>query len=599
MRNAGISDVSHPTSLHYRAARRNRIEQAQEPHNARTALSTKSTQIPQTSRGRTVAVTQRRGTPDVPWEGKTVRTAIWKEPVDGPRMVRRINIDGDDQADRAAHGGEHRAVFVYQIESYRYWEQQLQRDDFVYGQFGENFTVEGLADDRGLHRRPLPDRRCDLRGHAAARDLLSRRHPVGRAPDAVAARRPSQAGFYFRVIQEGEVQAGDEIRRAADGTRGADRRRCRRAAVPPEPLTAYAGAGAADPGAEQGLAGLVPRAARAGRAACRRSSGDRLGGLRAADRHRGATREQHDHVLRPAPTPARTRRLERRRPIPHASAATRRARPRVRCAHATRCRRSRPTTDTGSASSSSRAAWAAGSCNEHVKPGDTIDAAAPRGDFVLRDNDDPVALISAGVGATPVLAMLRTLAKRHDARQVWWIHGARNGAGARLQAGGRRTARRTAQRPSDHRLQPSRPRRRARRHLRPGGPDHDRDDRSSADPGDRRLTTSAAPPGSCTSCPRGSRRGGIPPERISMEIFGTVEANTPGVARGPARSPSTRGTVPGKGPSSRSAAATSRSRGTRATRACSSSPRRATCPSASAAEPASATPARAASSTER
>src|ERR1700751_4341713 len=85
---------------------------------------------------------------DVEGEGRTVRTAIWKESVDGPRMVRRINIAGDDQADRAAHGGEHRAVFVYQIESYRYWEQQLRRDDFVCGQFGENFTVEGLPDDQ-------------------------------------------------------------------------------------------------------------------------------------------------------------------------------------------------------------------------------------------------------------------------------------------------------------------------------------------------------------------------------------------------------------------------------------------------------------------
>ena len=87
------------------------------------------------------------GPRDVAWEGRTVRTAIWKAPVDGPRMVRRINIDGDDQADRLAHGGEHRAVFVYQIGSYRHWERELGRDDFAYGQFGENFTVEGLPDD--------------------------------------------------------------------------------------------------------------------------------------------------------------------------------------------------------------------------------------------------------------------------------------------------------------------------------------------------------------------------------------------------------------------------------------------------------------------
>src|SRR5215471_16032867 len=98
------------------------------------------------STGRLVSVNV--GQPrEVEWQGKTVRTAIWKEPVDGARMVRRINIDGDDQADRNAHGGEHRAVFVYQIESYRYWERELGRSDFTYGQFGENFTVEGLADD--------------------------------------------------------------------------------------------------------------------------------------------------------------------------------------------------------------------------------------------------------------------------------------------------------------------------------------------------------------------------------------------------------------------------------------------------------------------
>ena len=83
---------------------------------------------------------------DVTWQGKTVLTAIWKAPVEGPRMVRRLNIDGDGQGDLAGHGGEHRAVFVYQIDSYRYWQNQLGRNDFSYGQFGENFTVEGLSD---------------------------------------------------------------------------------------------------------------------------------------------------------------------------------------------------------------------------------------------------------------------------------------------------------------------------------------------------------------------------------------------------------------------------------------------------------------------
>jgi len=83
---------------------------------------------------------------DIEWQGKTVHTAIWKTPVQGRRMTRRLNIDGDGQGDLAGHGGEHRAVFVYQIESYRYWQNHLGRNDFTYGQFGENFTVEGLAD---------------------------------------------------------------------------------------------------------------------------------------------------------------------------------------------------------------------------------------------------------------------------------------------------------------------------------------------------------------------------------------------------------------------------------------------------------------------
>src|ERR1044072_4549977 len=84
---------------------------------------------------------------DVSWHGRTVHTGVWKKPVTGPRMVRRLNIDGDGQGDLAGHGGEQRAVFVYQIESYRYWQGQLRRNDFVYGQFGENFTIAGLPDD--------------------------------------------------------------------------------------------------------------------------------------------------------------------------------------------------------------------------------------------------------------------------------------------------------------------------------------------------------------------------------------------------------------------------------------------------------------------
>src|SRR5436190_2967756 len=83
---------------------------------------------------------------EVEGKGRIVRSAIWKYPVQGRCRVRRLNIDGDGQGDLAGHGGENRAVFVYQIDSYRYWEQQFHRTDFTFGQFGENFTVDGLPD---------------------------------------------------------------------------------------------------------------------------------------------------------------------------------------------------------------------------------------------------------------------------------------------------------------------------------------------------------------------------------------------------------------------------------------------------------------------
>src|SRR5277367_3968409 len=84
---------------------------------------------------------------DIVWRGMTVHTGVWKDPVQGRRRVGKLNLDGDGQGDLAGHGGKWRAVFVYQIESYRYWQEQLRLADFVYGQFGENLTVEGLPDD--------------------------------------------------------------------------------------------------------------------------------------------------------------------------------------------------------------------------------------------------------------------------------------------------------------------------------------------------------------------------------------------------------------------------------------------------------------------
>src|SRR5215510_450296 len=148
---------------------------------------------------------------DVSWHGRTVHTAVWKRPVEGLRMARRLNIDGDGQGDRAGHGGEHRAVFVYQIESYRYWQNRLGRNDFTYGQFGENFTVEGLADTEvciGDHYRIGGALFEVTQPRVTCYRVGIRMNEPQMAALLVSHGRP---GFYFRVLEEGEVGAGDEI----------------------------------------------------------------------------------------------------------------------------------------------------------------------------------------------------------------------------------------------------------------------------------------------------------------------------------------------------------------------------------------------------
>ena len=154
---------------------------------------------------------------DVAWHGKTVYTGVWKRPVDGPSQVRRLNIDGDGQGDLAGHGGEHRAVFVYQIESYRYWQDQLGRDDFEYGQFGENFTVSGLADDQVCvgDRFQIGEALFEVTQPRVTCYRVGIRMNEPRMPSLlVSHHRP---GFYFRVLREGAVRAGDEIVKVGAG----------------------------------------------------------------------------------------------------------------------------------------------------------------------------------------------------------------------------------------------------------------------------------------------------------------------------------------------------------------------------------------------
>lgn len=145
----------------------------------------------------------------VRWRGKTVTTGIYKEPVAGRIMLRRFNLDGDQQADLTVHGGRDKAVYVYPSEHYSVWRTELPGTDLPYGIFGENFTTEGLDEssvyigDRftigdAVVEVTQPRLPCYKLGIRFGRpDMPKRFHASGRC------------GFYLAVLQEGEVGAGD------------------------------------------------------------------------------------------------------------------------------------------------------------------------------------------------------------------------------------------------------------------------------------------------------------------------------------------------------------------------------------------------------
>jgi len=155
---------------------------------------------------------------EVEWKGRIVRSAIWKYPVQGRCRVRRLNLDGDGQADLAGHGGENRAVFVYQIESYRYWQEQLSRSDFIHGQFGENFTVTGLPDDAVCigDRFQIGSAMFEASQPRVTCYRVGIRMNESRMPALLTG--SGRPGFYFRVLQEGDVGAGDEITKVGEAS---------------------------------------------------------------------------------------------------------------------------------------------------------------------------------------------------------------------------------------------------------------------------------------------------------------------------------------------------------------------------------------------
>src|SRR5215470_2960914 len=148
---------------------------------------------------------------DIEWRGRTVHTGIWKNPVCGRCRVGRLNLNGDAQGDLTGHGGEHRAVFVYQMESYRYWQEQLKRANLVHGQFGENFTIEGLQDDAVYigDRYQIGSALFEVTQPRVTCYRVGIRMNEPRMPALLTS--SGRPGFYFRVLHEGEVGAGDEI----------------------------------------------------------------------------------------------------------------------------------------------------------------------------------------------------------------------------------------------------------------------------------------------------------------------------------------------------------------------------------------------------
>src|SRR3954454_11476613 len=148
---------------------------------------------------------------DVAWQGRTVHTGIWKSPVTGRRTVRRLNIDGDGQGDLAGHGGEQRAVLVYQVDSYRHWEKEFGRDRIEYGAFGGNLTVDGLGDDEVCigDRFRIATAECEVTQPRVTCFRVGMRMGQPQLPSLLVAH--PRPGFYLRVLAEGHVAAGDAI----------------------------------------------------------------------------------------------------------------------------------------------------------------------------------------------------------------------------------------------------------------------------------------------------------------------------------------------------------------------------------------------------
>ena len=471
---------------------------------------------------------------DVAWRGQRVHTAIWKQPAHGRVAVRRMNVQGDGQGDLAGHGGENRAVMVYQMDSYHHWEAQLKRKDFSFGQFGENFTVDGLADaevcvgDRyrigsALFEVTQPRVTCYRVG--------IRLDEPSMAALLVSHHRP---GFYFRVLQEGEVGAGDEIVKVVDGpeqisvadidallylpnpSRDQLARALRIPALSPgwkTSLEAIAGGKTSDSGNPGLKASSGPPPAWSGFQPLRVSSVDRE-----AAEVVSVSLAEKDGAPLPAALPGQFLVL-RLRTVADGPLLLRN----YSMSGAPGAKTYRI-----SVKREKNGVVSPYLC-DHTHADDVLEVSAPRGGFILRSGDAPVVLLSAGIGATPVLAMLHSLSYAASSRQVWWIYGARNRAEHPFEKESRDLLHTLAN---------------ARSHIVYSQPDAtdktgvDYDSVGHVDTPllDRLGVTAEAdfylcgPPSFLKQLTQGLKTRGTDPTRIHSEVFGPEISITPGIA---------------------------------------------------------------------
>ena len=490
---------------------------------------------------------------EIAWRGRSVRTGVVKEPVTGRRMVRRLNIDGDGQADLKGHGGEQRAVLVYQLESYRHWERELGRPEFAMGQFGENFTVDGLSDDEVCigDRYRIGNALFEVSQPRVTCYRVGLRMEEPRMAALLVSH--GKPGFYLRVLEEGLVGAGDEIIKIADGPEhmtvaeinallylpGHRREDLRRALRIPALSPGWQGSFRAlldqpsDGGLRAGNAGLFsdgPSPAWSDFHTLRVSRIDQESltvfslVLTSPDGSRLATPLPGQFiVLRLQPDPAVA-------PLLRSYSLS-----------------SPPNADHYRISIKQEAHGVASNyLRNRIRVGDSLEVSAPRGSFTLRSDERPAVMLSAGVGITPVLAMLHTLATTGSTREVWWLYGARNGA----------------EHPFAHECgQLLRQLPRSCRYILYSqasasdslGGDFDARGHLSLDvltrlgvprEGDFYL---CGPPVFLQELTRGLLSWGVPPSRLHSEIFGPGESSTPGIdeQRPPPHRPSG---PPGSGP---------------------------------------------------